>query len=83
MPFAGAEEFRVCLNFAEIFECTNWICDRSILSDSTLQIPSSCPQNPIIDYSKREYSSFELIAHCMENKILLIENSIYLYLERD
>lgn len=66
MPFAGAEEFRVYLNFAEMFEYTNWRCDRSILSDLTLQIPSCCPQNPIIDYSKREYSSLELVAHCME-----------------
>lgn len=34
--------------------------------EMTVQIPSCCPQNPIIDYSKREYSSLELVAHCMK-----------------
>lgn len=81
-PFASAEEFRVCLNFAEIFECTNWRCDRSILSDSTLQILSCCPQNPIIDYSKREYSSLELIAHCTEKKNINWKFNIFVFRER-
>lgn len=47
----------------------------------TLQIPSHCPQNPIIDYSKRDYSSLEIVALCMTK--LNIKEKCKIYTKRE
>lgn len=52
-----------CLN-AQIEDVADLYCAFSFPEeDLTLQIRLCSPQIPIIDYSKREYSSLELVAH--------------------